>query len=468
LLVVGCSASKPVNETNKKTLPAAPKRKPSSEKAAPEPTPKPEETTNNEQPAPQPAENPQPTPVQPTEQPTEQPAQAPAEQQPAPQPEPTPATPAETPAEPPAPQPEPTPAAPAETPAENPPPAEPPVENPPEQPAETPHIAVVTDPNATQDSFGLLLCGAGESGKTTFTRQLKLRFLGGFKEEDRSSFVATIRGNLIDTIQILLVWLEKHDQSVDESNAEAAEEVSGLDAFNCDFTIETTELLKQLWEDPNVQNAFSHRDETAVPDHMDYFFEKIDELADEGYVPTDEDVLRARIRSIGVEAITFDIDNALTTFYDVGGQKNERSKWETVTDKVAGVVFCVSFAEYDKPMFEDPDTLRINDALEIFRDLTHRPQFDKSPFFLIANKIDVFNQKIANTDTFVKIFPDYTGDPHNQDDCANFLVQKFIDAAAPARDDRPIDTFKLSALNADQVVETSSKICKFISDKYFE
>ena len=201
---------------------------------------------------------------------------------------------------------------------------------------------------------------------------------------------------------------------------------------------------------------------------MDYFFEKIDDLADPDYVPTDEDVLRARIRSIGVEAITFDIEGASTTFYDVGGQKNERSKWDNVTDKVGGVVFCVSFAEYDKPMFEEPETLRIHDALEIFKDLTHRSQFAQSPFFLIANKIDIFNKKITETDTFTQVFPDYTGDVHNPDECADFLIQKFISAADPPQDDRPIVHFKLTALNADQVVETTSKICKYISEKYYD
>jgi len=255
---------------------------------------------------------------------------------------------------------------------------------------------------------------------------------------------------------------------VDDANDEAIENIVALDAFNTEFNSEVADTLKQLWEDPNIQEAFSHKDETAVPDHMDYFFEKIDDLADSDYVPTDEDVLRARIRSIGVEAITFDIDGACTTFYDVGGQKNERSKWDNVTDKVSGVVFCVSFAEYDKPMFEDPDTLRIHDALEIFKDLTHRTQFAQSPFFLVANKIDIFNKKITETDSFVKVFPDFTGDCHNPDECANFLIQKFIEAAAPQMDDRPIETFKITALNADQVVETTAKICKYISDKFFE
>jgi len=269
-------------------------------------------------------------------------------------------------------------------------------------------------------------------------------------------------------MQILLVWLEKHEMSVEDENTDAAEQISTLDAFATDFTIEIADMLKQLWSDSNVQEAFAHKDETAVPDHMDYFFEKIDELADGDYKPTDQDVLRARIRSIGVEKITFNLEGALTAIFDVGGQKNERAKWDRVMSEVSGVIFCVSFAEFDKPMFEDPSMLRIFDALEIFRDLTHRKQFLQAPFFFLANKIDIFNQKVRETDSFAKVFPEYEGDCHNPDQCADFLIAKFIEAANPPTDDRPIKTFKISALDADQVVDATNHICKFISDTYFD
>ena len=61
------------------------------------------------------------------------------------------------------------------------------------QPKEEPKPAIVVSKDDGEDAFGLLLCGAGESGKTTFTRQLKLKFLDGFKEEERVDFLRTIK-----------------------------------------------------------------------------------------------------------------------------------------------------------------------------------------------------------------------------------------------------------------------------------
>lgn len=336
------------------------------------------------------------------------------------------------------------------------------------KPAEEPKAsgAVAINDNES-DAFGLLLCGAGESGKTTFTRQLKIKFLGGISEEDRKSFVATIRGNLIEAMQTLLVWAERNGLEVSDDLQGEAQDISILNAFDTEFTPEIADSLSKLWEDETVQEAFKHKDQTTVPDHMDYFFGKIDELQDDDYVPSDDDVLRARIRSIGIDAVTFNMDGAYIRIYDVGGQKNERSKWQKVMNDVSGCIFVVSFAEYDKPMFEDPSVLRINDSIEIFKEISRKQEFQESPIFLICNKYDQFVEKVRNTDTFAKTFPEYDGNPNDPDKCAEFLKQKFLDVAGNVPT-RPIKVYIQSALDSQQVIDNTNSICQFISANYYD
>ena len=319
-----------------------------------------------------------------------------------------------------------------------------------------------------EDAFGLLLCGAGESGKTTYTRQLRIKYLGGFKEEELIGFVNTIRGNLIETMQLLLVWLEHNHLQVDSSLETAASEIADIDPFETDFTNDVSDLLKSLWEDFHIQEAFKHRDTTAIPDHMDYFYSKIDEIAEDDYVPTVEDVLRARIRTIGIDSVTLDTNGALIRIYDVGGQKNERSKWDRVLNEVAGVIFCVSFADFDKPMFEEKGTLRIFDSLNIFDQITHKQRFEKAPFFLLCNKYDLFSEKVKNTDSFIRVFPEFVGNPHDPNQCSKYLIEKFIEKSLPSSPDRPIIDFKMVALNSNDVVQTTAEICKYISDHYYD
>lgn len=328
-----------------------------------------------------------------------------------------------------------------------------------------PTVVAVKDDES--EAFGLLLCGAGESGKTTFTRQLKLKFLGGISADERKSFVATIRGNLIEAMQTLLVYAERNDLEISDDLQGEAQDIALLNAFETEFTPEIAESLKKLWDDDAVKEAFEHKDETTIPDHMDYFFEKIDDLQDDDYVPNDEDILKARIRSIGIDSVTFNMDNALVRIFDVGGQKTERSKWQKVMDDVSGCIFVVSFSEYDKPMFEDQSVLRINDAIEIFKEISRKPEFQEAPIFLICNKYDQFVEKVRNTNSFSKTFPDYEGDPNDPDKCADFLKQKFLDVAGDVPT-RPINVYVQSALDSEQVTKNTNEICRYISENYYE
>ena len=430
---MGCSASKPSEPANAK-LPPAPPRK----QEAPVPVAQPVE----EPPKPVEEKKPEPEPEPPKAEPKveEQPK---VEEKPAPQPEPKPE-----------PQPEPEPE----------PKPEPKVEEPPKQPE--PEIAAVEDDSS--QAFGLLLCGAGESGKTTFTRQLKLKFLNGFTEVERTDFLRTIRGNIIDSMIELARYAQSHDIPIDdEDSSRFIEEIVEVDPFDTTFDEEIVEKLKHLWNDEGIQEAFKHADETSIPDHMPYFYEKIDELIPDSYIPTNEDVLKARIRTVGIEAITFDLEGARIRIFDVGGQKSERAKWRNVMDQVEGVIYCVSFADFDRMMFEDSNTARIKDALDIFESITHQDQFLQAPFFLVCNKFDVFKRKIETTDAFTKTFPEFQGDEHDAEACAQYLIDRFLEKAKPLSEDRPIVPYKIVALNCDEVVNTANAICKFISEKYF-
>jgi guanine nucleotide-binding protein G(o) subunit alpha len=323
----------------------------------------------------------------------------------------------------------------------------------------------VTD--ETAPAFGLILCGAGESGKTTFTRQLKLSFLPlGISDEDRTSFIPTIRGNLIETMQCLLQWVEQNSGELPEELLDCAALVTSTNAFSAAFTNELADALAQLWSDPVVADAFEHKDETIIADHMDYFFGKLDALADEEYVPTDDDILRARIRTVGVKSVTFNAGRGLVRIYDVGGQKNERGKWERINAEVRGVIFCVSFADFDKPMFEElPNRVaRIFDAIDIFADMVHKPKFAAAPIFFIANKFDMFTEKVTRSDCFVRVFPEYQGDPHNVDATAEFLTQKFLARAEPRTEAQPIVVYRQSALEPENVVENARDICRVVGE----
>lgn len=61
---------------------------------------------------------------------------------------------------------------------------------------------------------------------------------------------------------------------------------------------------------------------------MDSFFIHLSRIASPSYLPTEEDVLHTRVRSLGVVEQTFTVlKTRKLKVVDVGGQRSERKKW---------------------------------------------------------------------------------------------------------------------------------------------
>ena len=52
--------------------------------------------------------------------------------------------------------------------------------------------------------FSLLDLGAGESGKSTILKQMKILFLESYDEEERKNFLSVIHSNMIESMKTLI------------------------------------------------------------------------------------------------------------------------------------------------------------------------------------------------------------------------------------------------------------------------
>jgi GTPase SAR1 family protein len=318
-------------------------------------------------------------------------------------------------------------------------------------------------------SFGVLLCGSSESGKTTLLRQLRFRFQPiAVTEADRRAALATIRqvsstirSNLVVTIQSLLRIAEERGFKVD--SVTQARLVAAVSPFNIEPSSELAEAVGRLWQDQAIKSAFELRNDTVIPDNMDYFFRKARFVLAPEYLPTDEDILRARIQTIGVDRQFFEIEGRPLQFIDVGGQTNERTKIATVKHEVNALVYFVSLADFDKPLFAaEPKQPRIEDAVNFFSVLVEEPAFQDALIFLICNKFDLFSEKVRSTDRFARAFGDsFTGDLHNPDACVDFIIEKFR-AVAPSKQ---IEVITQSALHVGAVLATTARIWAVIQER---
>merc|ERR1712137_1387148 len=147
----------------------------------------------------------------------------------------------------------------------------------------------------------LLLLGAGESGKSTITKQMKIIHLKGFTDEERLSYKDIIHSNVIMAMRAIINATEKLGvNNIAPENKDLAEI----------FT--TNEILFE---------------QKVTPEIADYFISSIDRIVADDYCPTPQDLLRARARTTGITEICFDWSGVHWRMVDVGGQRNERKKW---------------------------------------------------------------------------------------------------------------------------------------------
>jgi len=85
------------------------------------------------------------------------------------------------------------------------------------------------------------------------------------------------------------------------------------------------------------------------------FFINLERLFEKEFVPTDQDVLRARSRTTGITETYFDLGSLQYRMFDVGGQRSERKKWIHCFENVNALLFLVAISGYDQCLAEDKD-----------------------------------------------------------------------------------------------------------------
>lgn len=256
-----------------------------------------------------------------------------------------------------------------------------------------------------------LLLGAGECGKSTILKQMKILHNNGFnKQEEQQSRELAYR-NTMESIQTLcracadlLIKYETQEMQV------RANMVLDIDRNDGTLKYELKNDVAALWADEGVQKAFSRANEFHLLDSAAYFLAEanLDRVFSEDYKPTHQDILRCRLATTGIIQNEFLIEKLKFKMYDVGGQRGERKKWIHSFDNVNAIMFIGSLAEYDLVLAEDRTRNRLKESLDLFEGIINLPWFKEAPIILFLNKNDLFIDKIKTVDIGI-YFPVYGG-----------------------------------------------------------
>mmetsp|Transcript_26204 Transcript_26204/g.37237 ORF Transcript_26204/g.37237 Transcript_26204/m.37237 type:complete len:332 (+) Transcript_26204:135-1130(+) len=282
-----------------------------------------------------------------------------------------------------------------------------------------------------QASIKILLLGAGECGKSTILKQMKILHSGGFTPDEMEEKVPVIRKNTVESMYSLITACQNFGISFEDPKADsfAAEVVRVYTDPHTQWETLTGigTQLQYLWKNESIQIVLRERcSEFFLLDSAPYFLRSIDRCFSEDYEPTDQDIVRSRVATIGIHEFDFVVDKKSFKLVDVGGQRGERKKWIHCFQDVKAIMFIASLSEYDQVLTEDHTRNRMQESLKLFQGIINLSWFKDTPIILFLNKHDIFLQKILKVDMQI-YFPEFIGGDDPQEAGALFVREKYFE-----------------------------------------
>ena len=277
----------------------------------------------------------------------------------------------------------------------------------------------------------LLLLGAGESGKSTFVKQMKIIHGDSYSIDELKNFISIIHGNLLTSmVEVIKAMDEMNITLHNPSNKAYAIAIVNFPVpSEHGVMIPPTigEGMKLLWKDDGFQECLKCAIEYQLSDSAPYYFENINKILSPSYIPDEQDVLKSRHQTTGIVETSFIQNNTTFLLCDVGGQRSERRKWLHCFDDVKAVLFVAALSGYDMTLTEDGTINRMEESLNLFQAISTNKFFDNSSIVLFLNKHDLFTEKITNTNHHLRLyFPHYNGPDHDVPAAKEFIKNQFL------------------------------------------
>lgn len=336
----------------------------------------------------------------------------------------------------------------------------------------TPNEVKTTGNYADGNIVRMLLLGAGESGKSTIFKQMRILYGAPRADDELMMYGIVIRSNVIVAIRKLanhLVSLGLEDQltadeitAFDKMQAKIVNVTPGMQNGNLSqatplvttspetarvmqqgyynskaglianqeaaLFLETWEIIQQVWRSDVMRQVWQQRAATNVIDGHKMFLDGLERIADPDFRPTSNEVLLARVRTTQVVCERYTIEGVTFELFDVGGQRAERRKWIDTFENVDAVIFVAALSEYDQSLAEARRTNRMVEAIELFKSVCNNKAFSNTPVLLFLNKKDIFQEKVMTSDIKAqRPFADYAGPPADFDAGVHYFKNKFED-----------------------------------------
>ncbi|KAL0956214.1 hypothetical protein HGRIS_002370 [Hohenbuehelia grisea] len=173
--------------------------------------------------------------------------------------------------------------------------------------------------------------------------------------------------------------------------------------------------IKALWRDLGVKRSLAYH-HLRVEDSSGFFLNDVDRIVARGYVPSDEDIVRARLRTMGVQEYSLTLDRGESSrtewiMYDVAGCRTQRAAWVPYFTDVTAIIFVAPLSCFDEQLAENHRVNRLQDSFQLWDTICCSALLAHVQMILLMNKCDLLEKKLKKDKLRVHDYiPEFQGE----------------------------------------------------------
>ncbi|KAJ7484519.1 G-protein alpha subunit-domain-containing protein [Mycena latifolia] len=358
-----------------------------------------------------------------------------------------------------------------------------------------------------------LLLGQSESGKSTLLRQFERLYAPERFERERMQWRGIVQLNIVKSMRTVLGAVdpaaptstpdsEAHSQAVGAKldsikNLRAAlpdvEDILKRTSLTENTAIQPAEIrsdqisaetgltlqtatqsvlntlcgdMVRLWSDPHVQATLQAK-EIELEDNPGFFLYDLPRVTAVDYVPSDDEVMKARLETTGPVEHVFKIRGSDTwSIVDVGGSRTQRHKWLSFFQNVNVILFFAPMSCFDQYLDEDGSVNRLEDSWTLWREICSNILLAQVDLILFLNKYDIFSRKLKAGIQLSKFIAEYKDRSNDVQTASAYLRNKFTgihQKHSPAP--RHLHSFFTSMTDAPSSVNVISNVREMVTQQ---
>ncbi|KAJ3976737.1 guanine nucleotide binding protein, alpha subunit [Lentinula raphanica] len=189
--------------------------------------------------------------------------------------------------------------------------------------------------------------------------------------------------------------------------------------------------IMRLWADRGVKEML-HRRKIRLEEYPGFFLNDLERVTSLKYIPSDDDVLKARLKTVGVSEYRFQMEVSTGRetgtdwrIVDVGGSRSQVQMWIPFFDNVDAIIFLAPISGFDQVLTEDRTVNRLEDSVLLWKTICSNKLLANVDLVLFLNKCDILEAKLKAGVRLAKYVKSFGDRANNLETVSKYLRSKF-------------------------------------------